>query len=125
MYDQINEQFQNSFRPVTELLALNVKTIETLTEKQTSFFTAALSEGMAFTQSLVAQKDLAGVMQAQKEYSEGLQGKVVAASKDAYALITETQDQVAEVLKGAFTTAQAGFADVTGEKPVAKSKTAK
>lgn len=119
MYDQINEQFQNSFKPVTELLALNVKTIETLTEKQTNFFTAALSEGMAFTQNLVAQKDLAGVLQAQKVYSEELQGKVAAVSKDSYALITEAQDKAAEMMKGVFAAAQTGFSGVV-EKAAAK-----
>jgi phasin family protein len=125
MYDQINEQIQSSFKPMTDLMALNVKTIETLTATQTKFFTSALSESMAFTQNLAAQKDLAGVLQVQKEYSEGLQSKVVDASKDTYALMTETQDQAAELLKGAFTAAQAGFSEFSAEKASAKSKVAK
>jgi len=124
MYTQQTEKFtqqmQDSFKPMTALLEINVKTIETLAQKQSEFFTAAVSQSKAFTESLTGQIDLEGVIQAQKEYSEEFQSKLVEASKDAYSVVTEAQDKATAIVKGA-------FASVEVVTPVASStaKTAK
>ena len=115
MFDKIAEQiqnsfkadqFQNSFKPVSELFAVNVKAMEQLAQQQTALFTGVLNDGVAYAEGLSAQKDIAGIVEAQKAYVEGVQEKVVAAAKDTYAVLTETQEKAGEVLKGAFVQAK-------------------
>ena len=124
MYTQLTEQFtkqmQDSFKPMTALLEINVKTIEVLAQKQAEFFTATVNQSKAFTESLTGQKDLQGVIQAQKEYGEEFQSKLVEASKDAFSVVTEAQDKATAIVKDA-------FASVEVATPAASStaKTAK
>ncbi|MEQ9071850.1 MAG: phasin family protein [Pseudomonadales bacterium] len=124
MYEQFTAQFEDSLKPVSELMKINVKTAETLAQQHTSFFTAALNDSLAYTQSLMAQKDLAGFLNINKEFGEDLQGKIVDVTKEAYATITEAQDATSELFKGAFVKAQEAAAEIAPKVPVAK-KTAK
>lgn len=123
MYAQFTEQFEESVKPMTELMKVNVATAESLARQNTALFTTMLNNGMSFTQSLMAEKDVAGLMSIQKEYGEDLQGKIVEASKEAYATIAEAQDKAGEIFKGAFTSVQAKAAEAA-PKPAPK-KTAK
>lgn len=124
MYTELTEKFtqqmQDSFKPMTELLEINVKTIEALAQKQAEFFTAAVSQSKAFTQNLTGEKDLQTVFQAQKDYSEEFQSKMVEASKDAFSVLTEAQDKATTIVNGAF----ASVAEATPEV-ASPAKTAK
>lgn len=124
MYTQLSEKFtqqmQDSFKPMTALLEINVKTIEAMAKKQAEFFTTAVSQSQAFTQSLTGEKDLQSVFQAQKEYSEEFQSKLVEASKDAFSVMTEAQDKATAIVNGAF----ASVGEATSEV-ASKAKTAK
>jgi len=124
MYEQLTEKFtkqmQDSFKPMTELLEINVKTIEALAQKQSEFFTTAVSQSKEFTQSLTGQKDLQAVFQAQKEYSEEFQSKLVEASKDAFSVITEAQDKATTIVKGAFASVKEATPAVSSKATTAK-----
>ena len=124
MYTQLTEQFtkqmQDSFKPMTELLEINVKTIEALAQKQTEFFTAAVTQSQAFTESLTGEKDLQTVFQAQKEYSEEFQSKLVEASKDAFSVVTEAQDKATAIVKGAFASVEVVTPEVARTTKTAK-----
>lgn len=106
MYSQFTETFQNSMKPMTELLEINIKTLESLAEQQTSFFTSALSDSLAYTQDITSQSDLASILKVQKEYSEDFQDKFMSASKELYSTMVEAQDKVSAVMKTAFTEAK-------------------
>ena len=124
MYTKLNEKFtqqmQDSFKPMTELLEINVKTIEALAQKQAEFFTTAVSQSQAFTKSMTGQKDLQTVFQAQKEYSEEFQSKLVEASKDAFSVITEAQDKATAIVKGAFAAVEEATPEVSSKATTAK-----
>lgn len=122
MYAQITEQFEESLKPASELLQINVKVAETLAQQQTSLFTSFMNDGLAFTQSIMGQKDVAGILNAQKEYGEEVQSKLVESSKEAYATITEAQDAVADLFKGSFAKAQEAAAEVAPKAAPKKSK---
>ena len=102
MYTQMTEQFQISMKPLTELMEINVKTIEALAEKQTSFFTEAMSDGLAYTQDITSQTDLASILKVQKEYGEDFQEKFMSTTKELYSTMVEAQDKVSAVMKTAF-----------------------
>lgn len=106
MLDTITKQFQDSFKPVSEMAAINAKALETLTQKQSALFSDMLSAGVSYTEGFSSYKDLTDVAESQKAYVEAVQGKVVEAAKEAYAVITETQEQCGEIMKGAFSQAQ-------------------
>ena len=119
MYAQLNEQFEESLKPVSEMMKINVKALETLTQQQTTFFTTAMNDSLVFTQGLMAQKDVAGVLNAQKEFGEEMQTRMVDSAKEAYATLSEAQEAAAELFKGAFVKAQEAAAEVA-PKPAAK-----
>lgn len=125
MYSQFTESFQNSMKPMTELMEINIKTLETLAEKQTSFFTSALSDGLAYTQDITSQSDLASILKVQKEYSEDFQDKLMSASKELYSTMVDAQDQVSAVMKTAFTEAKEMATELTTPPPAAKKPAAK
>lgn len=128
MYSEFTEQYKESMKPMTELMAINLKTLESLAEKQTSFFTGALSDSLAFTETMSTQTDLTGVMQVQKDFSEDFQSKLVESSKEVYSILTEAQEQATEIMKSSFAmiSAMAPMAAMMkSDKPkAAKPKTA-
>jgi phasin family protein len=126
MYSQFTETFQNSMKPMTELMEINIKTLESLAEQQTSFFTSALSDSLAYTQDITSQSDLASILKVQKEYSEDFQDKFMSASKELYSTMVEAQDKVSAVMKTAFTEAKEMATELTtAATPKAASKSPK
>ncbi len=132
MYSQFTETFQNSMKPMTELMEINIKTLESLAEQQTSFFTSALSDSLAYTQDITSQSDMASILKVQKEYSEDFQDKFMSASKELYSTMVEAQDKVSTVMKTAFTEAKEMATEMATEmttpppapKAASKSKSA-
>lgn len=124
MFDKVAEQFQNSFKPVSDIVSVNAKAMEKLAQQQTSLFTGVLNDSVAYAEGLSGQKDVAGIVEAQKAYAEGVQEKMVSAAKDAYAVMTETQEKLGEVMKGAFAQANE-VAAVATPKPAKASKASK
>ncbi len=99
MYSDFTEQFKDSMKPMTDLMAINLKTLESLAEKNTSFFTEALSDSVAYTESLTSQTDLPGLIQVQKDFTEEFQTKLIESSKEVYPIIAEAQEQATELMK--------------------------
>ncbi len=99
MYDKIFEQAQSAMKPMTELMTFNAKLMEDVAEKQKSFVTDIIEDGMSFAKEMSAQKDYSGVYQTQKAYLEGMQAKWIAASTEAYEMMTSTQEKMSDVIK--------------------------
>ncbi len=107
MYDKVNEQFQKSLQPVTELVSINAKVLETLAQQQNSLFSSLLNQSVEFTSEVAEKKDLEGLVEAQKGYAEALQDKMTTAAKEAYDVITGAQEKAGDVMKSAIEDAQA------------------
>jgi phasin family protein len=110
MFDKMNEQLQNSMKPVTDLANLNAKALEQLATQQSTLFSTLMSGGMAFAQNSAEQKDVNTLMEAQKSYAQDVQETVLKAAKESYAVISETQEKSGELLKKAMEDAQASVA---------------
>jgi len=106
MFNKISAQLQDSMKPVTDLAEVNLKAMKQLTQAQSELFNTVVSSNVAFAQELAGQKDIKGVVAAQKAYAEGLQETLNTAAQEAYALLTQTQEEAGEILKGAFSKAQ-------------------
>lgn len=103
MYEKFFEQAQNAMKPFNDMMTLNTKIMEEMGEKQKAFMTEMMNDSMTFAKELSSQKDYSGVYQTQKAYLEGLQEKWIAASTDAYELMTANQEKVGEMIKSAST----------------------
>lgn len=124
MYSQFTDQLEVSVKPITELLQISVSATEKLAKQQSEFFTAALNSNLAFTQSLLSQKEITGILNVQKEYGEELQEKVVAATKEAYATVTEAQTKATEIMKGSFAQVEKAANEVVAKVAPKKAKVA-
>ncbi len=116
MYDQITEQLQKTLKPVTDITNINVKTLETLAEKQTALFQTLLSTSTEFTKSATAQTDVNSAVEAQKAYAQNLQETILAAAQDAYGVISEAQEKSGEILQTVVADVQAQAAAATQQK---------
>ncbi len=125
MFDKVAEQFQNSCQPLADLIAVNTNALEQLAQQQTTLVTGVLNDGVAFAEGLSAQKDVTSFVEAQKAYAEGVQEKVTAAAKDAYSVLTETQEKAGEVLKCAFEQAKEVATPAAAPKAAKAAKAAK
>ena len=56
MLEQMNDQFKNALKPVTELATLNLSTLKAVSEKQTELFTTLLNGGVSFAKTAAEQK---------------------------------------------------------------------
>lgn len=101
MYEKFFEQAQTAAKPFSELLSLNAKVAEEVVEKQKAFFTDMVNDSVSFAKTISSQKDYSGIYQAQKSYFEGVQSKWIAASTEAYQLMTNTQEKASNVVKSA------------------------
>lgn len=100
MLEQMNEQLKETMKPVTELATLNMSTLQALAEKQNALFSTLLSSGVTFAETASQQKDMASLAEAQKAYLETLQETVSNAAKETYTLVSSTQAQAGEMMKG-------------------------
>ncbi|NIB43356.1 phasin family protein [Pseudomaricurvus alkylphenolicus] len=124
MFDQITEQFQRTLKPVSDLATINAQVTEQLLQQQTNLFTGMMNDGVNFAKNVSEQKDMGAILEAQKSYAEGVQEKLVATTKDAYAVMTQAQEKVGEVLKTAFAEAKENAAEVTAKATKAATKAA-
>ena len=124
MYTQFTETVEESVKPITDILKIRVSATEKLAKQQTEFFTAALNNNLAFTQSLLGQKEITGMLNVQKEFSEELQEKMVAATKEAYATVTEAQTKASEIMKGSFAKVEKAANEVVAKVAPKKAKAA-
>lgn len=100
MFEQVNEQLKNSFKPFTEIAALNMSTLQDLTEKQSSLYSTLLADGMSFFEKAGQQKDVMSLAETQKAYLEQVQASVTDAAKEAYTVVTSAQQKTGEMVKG-------------------------
>ncbi len=102
MFDKMVEQTQQAFKPMSDVFALNAEVMEKLAEKQASFFSDVMNDGLSYAKELADQKDLAGLYELQKSYAEDFQSKVMATAKDSYGLLTDAQEKTGDMLKDVF-----------------------
>lgn len=100
MIEQINEQFKNAMKPMTDLATLNMSTMQELAEKQNALYSSLLSEGMSYFEKASQQKDMMALAETQKSYMEAVQSKMSEAAKSNYTILTDAQQKAGELMKG-------------------------
>ncbi len=140
MFDNISEQFQfgkfseqlsSAQKPVGELVAINAKALERLTQQQADLLSGLLDQGVTYVEGVGAVDGISSVVELQKAYVEGLREQLAGSAKNVYAIFAETQEKTGEVFKEAFAARKPATksTNATSErkpaKPRAKSASAK
>ena len=94
-------KMEEAMKPVTDMIELNKKTLETLTEKQTALVKSLFDGSVAQAKELTATTDLSSAMASQKTYLEGVQKQLVEAAQDTQAVLVGARDEAAEAVKTA------------------------
>lgn len=102
MFEHFTEQFQSAMKPASGLMAVNMQTLEKLSQHNSALLSSVVNDTMSYTKGLSAQKDMSSYMEAHKSYLEGLQEKFIGAAKTAYGIMTEAQEQATDSWKDMF-----------------------
>lgn len=105
MNNRFFEQAEHFFKPMADIMALQAKTFEALTEKQTGLMTEVWNDGLNCAKDMSDKRDAQAFYSAQKDYWENVNHKVSNAAQDSYSLLTEAQGQMGEIMQDSFTTA--------------------
>ena len=94
-------KMEEAMKPVTDMIELNKKTLETLAEKQTALVKSLFDGSVAQAKELSATTDLSSAMASQKTYLEGVQKQLVEAAQNTQAVLVGARDEAAEAVKTA------------------------
>lgn len=99
MNDQLFQQAEQFFKPITEIMALNARTFEALAEKQSGLMSDMWNDGISYARDLSDKKDVRSFYESQKEYWDGVQEKLNSTARDSYTLLTEAQGEMSRLLQ--------------------------
>lgn len=99
MFGQFSEQMKKSTQPVNELLAANVKAIETVTKQQTQFFSGLVEDSVRLMQTVAQQTEVQGVLAAQSVYAESVRERLTSNSKVTYNTVSSVSKQYTDALQ--------------------------
>ncbi|MGB0957524.1 MAG: phasin family protein [Litorivicinus sp.] len=94
-------KFEEAMKPMTQIVELNKKTLETLATKQADLVKELFDGSVAQAKELTATTDLSSALASQKTYLEGVQEKLVSAARDTQDVLTVARDEAAEQVKTA------------------------
>jgi len=99
MFGQFSEQMKKSSQPVNELLAANVKAIETVTKQQTQFFSGLVEDSVKLMQTVAQQTEVQGVLAAQSVYAESVRERLTSNSKVTYNTVSAVSKQYTDAMQ--------------------------
>lgn len=99
MNDQIFQQAEQFFKPITEIMALNARTFEALAEKQTGLMSEMWNDGINYAKDLSDKRDAKSFYASQKDYWEGVNQKVSATARDSYNVLTDAQEEMTKLVQ--------------------------
>lgn len=99
MFEQINQQMKESFKPFTELATLNMNALQEVAEKQNALMSTLLNEGVSFAEKVAQQKDVMSVAETQKAYFETVQEAITESAKETYTIVSGAQQKAGALIK--------------------------
>lgn len=99
MNDQLFQQAEQFFKPITDIMALNARTFEALAEKQTGLMSDMWNDGITYAKDLSDKKDVKSFYESQKEYWDGVHQKFNSTARDSYNLLSEAQEEMSKLVQ--------------------------
>lgn len=129
MYEKVFEQAAESFfKPIGEIMALNVEAFDSLRAKNTDLMSEVVNESIEYAKGLVKPNmDLEAFVQGQQSFYEGLRAKLSDNVQYNYDLLADMQGKVNELWAGAWDAGKEVSASAVAEvvKPKAESASKK
>lgn len=129
MYEKFFEQAESLMKPFNEMVAINMRTLDDLSQKQTAFLNELMDEGVGHSKQLTELRDMDSLYTSQKSYWEYMQGKLASNAKDSFTLISEAQEKLIGLCEESFANVGTSLETVIGNasnvKATASSKSAK
>lgn len=104
MFEQLNSQLKDSMKPLNEIAAMHMNTFQQLAQAQSSLLNSVINSNITFTQELLSQKDINGIVELHKNYASDMQETLATAIRDTYELLAADQEKTTELFKGAIST---------------------
>lgn len=125
MYEKVFEQAAESFfKPISEILALNVEAFDNLRAKNTDLVSEVVNESIEYAKGLAKPNmDLDAFVQGQQTFYEGLRSKLTDNAQYNYDLLSDMQGKVTELWSGTWDAQKGAASAVVAEavKPKADS----
>jgi phasin family protein len=99
MNNQFFQQAEQFFKPISEMMALNARTLEALAEKQTGLVSAMWNDSMSCARSMADSRDVASFLSTQNNFWEGMNQKFSSTARDSYTLLTEAQEEMGKLVQ--------------------------
>lgn len=98
-------KLEEAMKPMTDMVELNKKTLETLAAHQTALVKELFEGSVAQAKELSGTSDLSSAMASQKTYLEGVQTKLMTAAKETQEVLMSARDEATESVKTAIESA--------------------
>ena len=125
MFGKFSEQLKSTTKPVHTLFAVNTKTLESLSQHQTTLFTGLLSDSVRYIEAVTKQTEFKGVMTANSELAESVRERMTSASKGTYSTLNAMREEMTEVMAASLATATEETKETVEKATAAVKKTTK
>ena len=99
MYEKMYEQTESMFKPLTDIMSINLETLNTIREKQLDLVSGVMADTIEHAKGLSGTTDMDTICDAQKSYWETVQEKVSASTKDTFELLSDSQEKIVEMVQ--------------------------
>lgn len=118
MNNPIFQQSEQFFKPMADMMALNARTFEALAEKQTDLMSDVWNDGVNCARGISDKRDVESLYATQKDFWDTVNQKVSSTAKDSYALLTEAQEKMSELIQDSMSAVDVNALSETFEKSV-------
>ena len=124
MYGKFFEQADSFFKPINELMALNVKALDAMREKQTDPVNEVMADSIEYAKDLAKPDiDVDAFVAKQQTYWEGLRTKISSNAQDNYDLISDVQGKMGDLLQDAWGATASAWDVAVTETAVTETET--
>ncbi|WP_052692040.1 phasin family protein [Teredinibacter purpureus] len=117
MYEKLYEQVETLFKPFSDLMSINIETMDAVREKHVDLVNTLMERGLEHAKGMSTQQGLDDVFGMQQQYWESVQQTVSASAKDAFVLLNDSHEKMGEMLGVGYTWSDVPVSDPAPLKP--------
>jgi Ca2+-binding RTX toxin-like protein len=99
MFGNFSQQMKNSTKPVSTLLEINTKALQTMSKQHSVFFSGVMTDSVKLMTALAGQSELKGVIAAQSVYAASLKERFTSTSTATFGALSAMGNEAASVIK--------------------------
>ncbi|OUR61636.1 hypothetical protein A9Q74_08385 [Colwellia sp. 39_35_sub15_T18] len=119
MFNQFNELFKSSLKPLDQLVELNISTVNSVAHQQGLLIANIIDESISYSRHVSTDIDLSIMVSDQGKFGSEIQNQVFETVKQTVDTITQAQKSAESIISGSFATFSAEITKSVSE-PVLK-----